>query len=74
MVKETTIPRKNTRQIVPRCFGLCVGLIHTNNRKQELWASSDFVNKKRSADGDDQAEGSVAKGELSTLVSNGLQI
>lgn len=48
--------------------------IHTRNGKQEERASSDFVNKKRSGDGDNQAEGSVAKGELYTLVSNGQQI
>ena len=40
---------------------------HSSNRKQEERASSDFVNKERGGDGDNQAEGSVAKGETKLL-------
>ena len=70
MVKETTIPKEQYKSVIPPSVGLGIRLIHTNNRSQEERASSELVNSKRSADGHNQAQGSVPKGELSTLVSN----
>lgn len=49
-------------------------MIHTTNRSQEEWASSELFNMKRRGDGDNQAEGSVPEGELRILVSTGRQI
>jgi hypothetical protein len=74
MVKETTIPKEQYKSVVPPRVGLRIQLIHTRNSNQEERASSEFFNMKRSGDGDNQAEGSVPKRELSALVSNGQQI
>lgn len=59
---------------IPYCFELFIRLVHTTHRDQEKWASSGFVDHKRSGDGDDQAEASIAKRELGTPVNNGQQI
>ena len=73
-MKETTIPKEQYKLVVPPRVGLRIWLIHTSNSSQEERSSSEFVNIKRSGDGDNQAEGSVPKGELRTLVSNGQQM
>lgn len=74
MVKETTIPKEQYKSVVSSGVGMHIRLIHTTNRNQEERASSELFNMKRSGDGDNQAECSVPKGELSILVSNSRQV